>query len=162
MLVLACVLAASGCGTGESGPSVSGVLFGEAFVARHAAFDTLEYDAILIDISDTDGICSAGRPNSNLRFVGICLCTPGHDWVGDYLLAPGGGCPSSCTENVARAWGARVFAGSGDGVGIDADGGTVSVTAFSEQRAEGSIDVVFGGETVAGPFTASFCADLND
>ena len=94
--------------------------------------------------------------------MGLCLCTPGHDWVGDYSLAPGGGCPSSCTENVARAWGARVFAGSGDGEGVDADGGTVSVTAFSEQRAAGNIAVVLGGETVGGPLTAAFFADFYD
>ena len=93
-LVVACLLAVGGCGTGESGPSVSGVLFGEAFVARYAAFDTVAYDSILIDISDSGGICTAGSPPSDLRFVGLCLCTPGHDWVGDYSLAPGGGCPS--------------------------------------------------------------------
>ncbi len=163
------VIAALGGACGESSTpgtasGVTGTVGGQVFSGSAGSFDRLGDEALLLAIATTGGLCqfaqTGGIPATDLRWLNVFLCVGvGVDPVGDYPVQPGGNGQGPCPGQLA--WGEQRYWHDGVFDVQAADSGTVTVTSVSDQRLTGSVSLSFGTETVAGSFSADYCAVLN-
>lgn len=157
-----------GCGgSGADGltatDSVTGVVQNRAFKGKAGAFDQMTDLSLLIAVAESDGICqvasSGVAPATELVWLSLYVCTDSADAVGEYPIQPGGGGGSPCPGRVAWAEVRRLLGGTASL--IPADSGMVTIRTRTDQNLAGTAALAFGGDSLAGSFSASFCADLN-
>ncbi len=157
-----------GCGgSGDGGDaatgSVTGVVQGRAFKAKAGAFDQMSDLSLLIAVPESDGICqlasSGETPAGDLVWLSIYVCVGSADAVGEYQVQPGGGGGSPCPGRVAWAELRRFLGGTSSLIPVDS--GTVTIQTRTDQDLAGTAALAIGGDSLAGSFSASFCADLN-
>ena len=153
----------SGNGGGPAVGSVTGVVQGRAFKAKTGAFDQMADFSLLIAAPDVDGVCqvasSGGSPAGDLVWLSIYVCAGSADAVGEYQVQPGGGGQSPCSGKVAWAELRRFLGGTPSLIPVDS--GTVTIQTRTAQELAGTAALALGGDSLAGSFSASFCADLN-
>ena len=153
----------SGDGGAAASGSVTGAVQGRAFKAKAGAFDQMSDLSLLIAVPESDGICqlasSGGTPAGDLVWLSIYVCTGSADAVGEYQVQPGGGGGAPCPGRVAWAE-VRRFLGGTPSL-IPADSGTVTIQTRTDQDLAGTAALAIGGDSLAGSFSASFCAGLN-
>lgn len=167
-LALAAFPLSLGCGGSSDGGgvangSVTGAVQGRAFNAKAGAFDQMSDLSLLIAVPESDGICqlasSGGTPAGDLVWLSIYVCSGAADPVGEYQVQPGGGGESPCPGRVAWAELRRFLGGTPSLVPVDS--GTVTIQTRTDQQLSGTAALALGGDSLAGSFSASFCADLN-
>ena len=167
-VLLAAIPAWLGCGGSgnDGGPatgSVTGVVQGRTFKAKAGAFDQMADSSLLIAVSDADGICqvasSGGTPAGDLVWLSVFVCAGSADAGGEYQVQPGGGGQSPCSGKVAWAELRRFLGGTPSLIPVDS--GTVTIQTWTDQELSVAVALAIGSDSLAGSFSASFCADLN-
>jgi hypothetical protein len=119
--------------------------------------------SLLIAVPESDGICEVASrgtaPAGDLVWLSVYVCTGSADPIGEYPVQPGGGGGSPCPGRVAWAELRRFLGGTSSLIPVDS--GTVTIQSRSGQALSGTAALSIGGDSLAGSFTASFCADLN-
>jgi hypothetical protein len=153
----------SGDGRGAATGSVTGAIQGRAFNAKAGAFDQVGELSLLVALPEFDGICqlatSGWLPAGDMVWLSIFVCVGSADAVGEYPVQPGGGSQSPCPGRVAWAEIRRFLGGTPSLIPVDS--GTVTIQTQTDQDLAGTAALAIGGDSLAGSFSATFCADLN-
>ena len=166
---VALLLSACGTSTDSKVPvTVGGSVQGQPFAGKAGDFDVLQEGALLIAVSQiSGGLCplaeasdGGAAPSFDLQWLSIMTCGGTTEMTGEYAVtADSQQVGPMCQPKLAYAEIRRLV--SGVASQVPADSGTLTLLSYSDQRLTGSLTLAFGGEVVAGEFSAGFCAALN-
>ena len=164
-IVLAAVPLALGCDGSSSGgkpatETVTGVVQGRSFQSKASGFAQVAPSALWLNIPDFEGMCQAvGGPDGDAVWLTIFTCINSAAPAGDYQVQPGGGTHVPCSGTGAWAEVRSSLGGTYSSTPVDS--GMVSIKTSTAQDLAGSVTLTIGADSVAGSFSASYCASLD-